>query len=64
MTTSKSGIQVLETRPVDNSPPCKECRVNPRKQGSSRCNVCTGLYKAHQMNDMRLQNKIRAQLKK
>lgn len=57
-----TGIEILRTggAPPD---PCKECRQEPRRAGSSRCEKCAFRFKQQKLSDARLQKKIEAQSK-
>ena len=62
---TKDGIRVpiLGIEP-DAPQPCRQCRNEPRLPGSSRGKVCAAAFKAHQLEQERLQKKIAEQQKK
>lgn len=37
----KNGIEILETRMVENRGICKKCQKAPRAEGSSHCRQCS-----------------------
>lgn len=61
-TDKATGIEHLH---VGTPPPatCKECKKEPRKQGSSRCDKCSELFKKQKANQARLNRKIAEQAK-
>lgn len=50
--------QVVKTAPEIQESPCKQCKKNPRNQGSSRCEKCTINHRAQEINKSRLNKKI------
>lgn len=55
---------MIETTMSTTSPPCKLCKKEPRKEGSSRCKKCSEQHVIQKINDSRLQAKINKQINK
>lgn len=55
---SKKVIQVLQLKEIDARGPCKECKKNPRVNGSSRCGVCIKKFKIAEFSRERFQRKV------
>lgn len=59
-----SGMEIIETKTFSNNAPCKQCKKEERRNGSSRCNTCTIAHKEFTNSSNRLSRKIEEQAKK
>ena len=55
-------FDLIQTTIIDKEIPCKKCKKNNRRHGSSYCKECTVAHKIKQINDGRLQDKINKQI--
>lgn len=51
-------ITTLVLKTSYTSPPCKECKKNPRQDGASRCSDCTNSFKRKKFYKEKVQSII------
>lgn len=56
-----NGTDVVETKLQEVPQQCKECKKEPRKHGSKRCEKCTNGYYMLKASEQRLKQKIEGQ---